>query len=219
MRIIVTAGPTREYIDSVRFITNASSGRMGYALASTAADRGHDVTLLSGPVWLDPPERCRLVRFVTVRDLAETLGECFPECDALVMAAAVGDFRPANPERTKLRREARPIQIRLEPTEDVLRRVAAGKRNDQLIVAFAVDDGPQDQLDRKAREKLIAKGADYIVVNTLDAMDAEASQAAVLTAQQTVLPWARRSKEELARWIVDLIESAEPRLREESGRG
>lgn len=205
MRILITAGPTRQYIDPVRFITNASSGRMGYALAAAAACQGHDVTLLTGPVWIAPPGGCRLVRFVTVAELTEGLDEHFPACDALVMAAAVGDFRPARQRDQKLRRCDGPVEIRLLPTQDVLATVTGTKRADQLIVAFAVEEGPDDKIEVAARAKLEAKGADYIVANTVDAMGADKSRAAILSATEVVLPWAVRTKEQLAEQIVRLV--------------
>ncbi len=144
MRVIVTAGPTREYIDTVRFITNASSGRMGCALAQAAAEAGHQVTLLlaqslvpSEPTALT--QNITLVPFVTVEDLKGRLKALLADSDALIMAAAVGDFRVEGPASSKLSRSAGPIDLRLLPTEDVVARAGAAKRDDQTIITFALE--------------------------------------------------------------------------------
>jgi phosphopantothenoylcysteine decarboxylase/phosphopantothenate--cysteine ligase len=206
MRILVTAGPTREYIDSVRFITNASSGRMGYAIARAACQSGHDVTLLSGPVSLDPPTGVAVERFVSVSELRQGVERLFPACDALVMTAAVGDFTPQTPATGKLSRRDGPVTLTLVPTEDILAGAAAGKRADQCVVAFAVEDGPPAEIDVKARSELARKHADIVVLNTPAAMDKAESRATILSAAATLLPWAHRSKTDLAAEIVRLIE-------------
>jgi phosphopantothenoylcysteine decarboxylase/phosphopantothenate--cysteine ligase len=227
MRILITAGPTREYIDPVRFITNGSSGRMGYAVAAAAARRGHKVTLLSGPVALKPPAvgatvprrardragpsaagACGVVPFVSVKDLAAAMRKHFPSADAVVMAAAVGDFRPVRALRRKLSRSGGPMTLRLVPTPDVLARAAARKRKGQLIFAFAVEQGPRKRIVAKALAEMDRKGADFVLLNTPAAMGAEGSQACILSPAGVVLPWARRAKAALAREIVRILEEA-----------
>jgi phosphopantothenoylcysteine decarboxylase/phosphopantothenate--cysteine ligase len=205
MRILITAGPTREYIDTVRFLSNASSGRMGLALGRAALEAGHDVTLLLGPVSLEAPEGAEVVPFVSCSDLAEALGEQFPRCDVLMMAAAVGDFRPERTYPSKLHRRNGPITLRLYPTEDILATVAQTKRADQTIVSFSVEDGRPEQVEAKAREEMLAKHADLCVVNPPAAMADTASEACVLDEDGIALPWARREKSELARQIVKLL--------------
>ena len=205
MRIIVTAGPTRQHLDAVRFITNASSGRMGCAVAASAVRAGHEVTLLLGPVAVPAPGGCEVVPFVTVADLAAALAERFAACDALVMVAAVGDFRPEQVHRGKLARGGGAVAVRLVPTEDVLASLAARKRGDQLVVAFAAEAGPDEQIEAKARREMRAKGADFVVVNTPAAMAAESSRACVLAAGEVLLGWADRPKEALAEEVVRLI--------------
>ncbi|MCE5327362.1 MAG: phosphopantothenoylcysteine decarboxylase [Planctomycetaceae bacterium] len=205
MRIIVTAGPTREYIDPVRFITNASSGQMGYAVAAAAATAGHQVTLLSGPVPLPPPPHCRVVPFVSVDDLQAALAERFADCDALVMSAAVGDFRPQRVSPHKLSRSGGAIDLRLIPTQDVVAGVAAGKRPGQIVITFAVEDAPPEAAAAKALGELQAKHADYVVVNMPDAMGAQSSQACILSREAVILPWGSRPKSELAGEIVSLL--------------
>jgi len=204
MNILVTAGPTREHIDPVRFITNGSSGRMGYALAAAAAEAGHRVTLLTGPVALAPPEGVTVVPFVTVAELAAAMEEHFDACDALMMTAAVGDFTVAERSATKLRRSAGPVTMTLTPTEDLLAGVAARRREGQILIGFAVEDThPQ----ATARAEMAGKGVDYVVVNTPAAMAAADSEAAILAPDHVVLKWEMRSKETLAKEILALLEA------------
>jgi phosphopantothenoylcysteine decarboxylase/phosphopantothenate--cysteine ligase len=220
MRIIVTAGPTREYIDTVRFITNASSGRMGVAVAEAAARAGHDVTLLLGQGCAFSNRQSAIgnqqlsaVRFTTVADLQAALEERFEACDVLVMTAAVGDFHMKNPMPAKIRRECGPITITLFPTEDILAGLGKRKRPGQRIVAFAVEDGQPDAIEKKARAEMAAKNADFVVVNTPLAMAAQESEAVMLTPQGVAIPWAKRAKEELADLIVGTVGKERPRQR------
>ncbi len=207
MRIIITSGPTREHIDSVRFITTASSGKMGYAVAAGAVSAGHEVTLITGPTAIDPPAGCEVVTFVTVRELAQTLDERFDDCDALIMAAAIGDFTVENPSATKISRSAGPVPITLEPTEDILAGVGRRKRLGQVIIAFAVEDAPAEQAEAKARDEMKRKNADYVVLNPPAAMGADASEACILSPDGIALPWAKRTKTDLSRQIVALLET------------
>jgi len=210
MRILITAGPTREYIDAVRFISNASSGRMGCVLAAAAAAAGHEVTLLLGrgaaaTVAANAAGRVETVPFDSVAELASELSDRFPACDALLMAAAVGDFRPETRAAGKLSRSGGPIELRLIPTEDVLAATTASRRPGQVVVAFAVEQGSDEQIETRALTKLARKGADLIVLNTPEAMAAEASRACVLSPRGAVLQWAERPKKALAEAIVRLL--------------
>lgn len=202
MNVIVTAGPTREYIDTVRFITNASSGTMGYAVAAAAAAAGHSVTLLSGHVGLEAPAGCQRTMFSSVGDLKRALDERFDACEVLVMAAAVGDFRVDKPYPSKLRRRGGPIVLRLFPTEDILAGLGRRKKPGQTIIAFAVEDGTHEAIEAKARAEMSVKNANFVVVNTPSAMASQASHAAILSESGLVLPWADRPKAELAHEIV-----------------
>jgi phosphopantothenoylcysteine decarboxylase/phosphopantothenate--cysteine ligase len=205
MRVIVTAGPTREYLDTVRFITNASSGKMGYACAAAAAKAGHDVTLISGPVNLGAPPGCRLIRITSVEELQAELERHFPVCDGLLMAAAVGDFVVEGRMPHKISRKGGPITIRLVPTPDVLAGLTAKRRNDQVIVGFSVEDRHDEA---KARQEMIEKRCDYMVLNPPSAMVADESDACILGAKGLVLPWRHRRKEELAGEVVALLKQA-----------
>jgi len=205
MRIIVTAGPTREPIDSVRFITNASSGKMGYAIAEAAVSSGHDVTLMIGPVCLDPPAGCRVERFVQACQLQSLLERHFAGCDALVMSAAVGDFKSARPMEGKMRRSAGPVRLELVPTPDILAAVALKKKPTQIVVSFAVEEGSARQVEQSARAKMLSKHADLIVANMPQAIGSDEGLACMLDSAGIVLPWLNRSKTQLAREIVKVI--------------
>jgi phosphopantothenoylcysteine decarboxylase / phosphopantothenate---cysteine ligase len=161
MKVLVSAGGTREPIDSVRFIGNRSSGRMGLALAGAAARRGADVTLVAANVTLPEPPGVRRVEVETTEEMAAALGREFDSADALVMAAAPADFRAAERAEGKMPRDGE-VELRLEQTEDILAGLAARRRSDQTLIGFAAEtDGGVE----RAREKLERKGVDAIVFN------------------------------------------------------
>jgi phosphopantothenoylcysteine decarboxylase/phosphopantothenate--cysteine ligase len=164
VRVLVTAGGTREPLDAVRFVGNRSSGRMGFALADEAAARGASVTVLAANVGLPRNPRVSYVDVQTAADLQEAAERAFPQCDVLLMAAAVADFRPADPASTKLKKaEHDGMTIELEPTPDVLRGLAAGRREGQVLVGFAAEHGGDPLAE--ARRKLRDKGLDAVVLN------------------------------------------------------
>lgn len=205
MRVLITAGPTRQPIDDVRFLSNRSSGKMGAAMARVFRDAGWDITLLLGPVDSNVEasigQGVRVRRFETVGELQSLLAEEFPQCDVLAMAAAVGDFQPVK-SRGKLSRSAGPIDLHLEPTTDVLAGLTATKRNDQFVITFAVQTGPRETIEAKARKKLAAKGADVVLLNTPAAMGEQESDACLLSPDGVIIGWARRTKEQLAHAMV-----------------
>ncbi len=203
-RVLVTAGPTREPIDPIRFVSNRSSGKMGYALAAAARDRGARVTLLSGPVELPEPSGVRIERFETADDLHALLVREFPESDVLVMAAAVADFQPeASPAR--LHRAAGEQSIRLRPGRDVLASLRPLRRG-QTVVAFAAET---EELESRGRQKLEAKGADLIVVNDVGrrdiGFDADHNEVLILSKDGGREEITRRSKREVADRILDAV--------------
>ncbi len=162
-RVVVTAGPTREALDPVRVISNRSSGRMGYELARAAWLRGADVTLISGPSGLPVPVGVDVVRVETTAELQEAVSQVLPIADALVMAAAPADYRPAEVSDRKRKRQEGPLTLALEPTQDVLTSTAYWRVKDAVIVGFALETG---DVEAHAREKLIAKSLDLIVANS-----------------------------------------------------
>lgn len=165
MRVLVTAGPTFEPIDPVRFLGNRSSGKMGFAVAEAAARRGAEVVCVSGPVALEAPAGVRVVRVETACEMLEAARESFVEADIAVFAAAVADMRPAAEAASKLKkgRDGSALQrIELVENPDILKTCASGKRDDQVVVGFAAET---DDVVRNARAKLERKGADFIVAN------------------------------------------------------
>ena len=167
-RMLITAGPTHESIDQVRYIANRSSGRMGIALTDAALEAGWEVTLLLGPVALDPPAGVKTHRFESTADLAALLDQRFCDCDVLIMAAAVADYRPRRVSETKLPRKAESLVLELEPTPDLVADCAARRRENQYIVGFALEE--ECRLEARALEKLRRKGLDAIVANPLATM-------------------------------------------------
>jgi phosphopantothenoylcysteine decarboxylase/phosphopantothenate--cysteine ligase len=207
LRVLVTAGGTREPIDPVRFVGNRSSGRMGFALAERAARRGAQVTLIAANVALREPAGVRRIDVQTAAELAAALRERFPTTQVLLMAAAVADFRPAEPARGKLLREEEGgLDLRLEPTPDVLAAVAAERDASQTVIGFAAEHGG-DAIAR-AREKLQRKGLDAIVVNDVSrpeiGFESESNEVVIVEAERAHhVPLA--SKEEVADTILDRV--------------
>jgi phosphopantothenoylcysteine decarboxylase / phosphopantothenate---cysteine ligase len=170
LKVLVTAGGTREAIDSVRYVGNRSSGRMGFALAEEAAARGADVTVVAANVGLPRHPRVRYVDVVSAQDLLAACEQEFPAADVLFMAAAVADFRPAQAAATKLKKEGRDaLELDLEPTPDVLSGLAARRRSGQLLVGFAAEHG--EGAVEYGRGKLERKGLDAVVVNDISRAD------------------------------------------------
>lgn len=165
-KILVTAGPTYEPIDPVRFIGNYSSGKMGYAIAEELANRGASVTLVSGPVSLQPKHaNITLVKVQTATEMYEACVNCFSVMDVAVLSAAVADFTPADPSNVKIKREKQDLQLNLQPTKDIAASLGQMKRNGQLLVGFALETN--DEI-KNAQRKLQSKNLDFIVLNSLN---------------------------------------------------
>jgi phosphopantothenoylcysteine decarboxylase/phosphopantothenate--cysteine ligase len=204
--VLVTAGGTREPIDPVRFLGNRSSGRMGYALAAAADQRGARVILVSAPTALAPPPRCEFLAVETAEDMHAAVLYRLPEATIVIKAAAVADFRARHVAADKLHRDA-PRVLELEPTEDITRSVAEHKAPGALLIAFAAEMG----LDIvRAREKLLRKGADAIVLNDISGtgigFDSDRNAAIFLTHDSEV-HLAESSKSEIASQILDQVSS------------
>ncbi|MEA2346985.1 MAG: phosphopantothenoylcysteine decarboxylase / phosphopantothenate---cysteine ligase [Thermoleophilaceae bacterium] len=208
LQVLVTAGGTREPIDSVRYVGNRSSGRMGYALAAEAARRGADVTVVSANVSLDRDEAVTYVDVETAAELGAAVKKAFESADVLLMAAAVADFRPAAPVDAKIKKSGKAgLEVQMEATEDVLAAVSAMRRPHQLIVGFAAEHG--EQAMEHARAKLERKALDAVVVNDISVegigFDSPDNEVAIVTADQT-LAVPRAAKTEIATRIVDEVE-------------
>jgi phosphopantothenoylcysteine decarboxylase / phosphopantothenate---cysteine ligase len=177
MRILITAGPTREPIDEVRFISNRSSGKMGAALAEAAQRGNHDVTLILGPVTAAMPDGLRRIDVETAAQMQEAVLREFPEHDLLVMAAAVADYRPKYQRRGKLDRHGA-LTIEFEATTDIVAAASKAKRADQKTVGFSLEATPGN-LDR-ARQKIGRKGLDLIVYNPTGTMSSDEVESVLL---------------------------------------
>ena len=199
MRILITAGPTREPIDQVRFFSNRSSGSMGIAIAQAAQAAGHETTLLLGPVCLPAPAGVHTERFSSCADLEKALKAQFEKCDVLIMAAAVADYRMASPLVGKVERGAN-LTLILAPTPDLVAACAKRKRSDQKVVAFALEES--QRLNERAQEKMKRKGVDAIVANPLETMNAADIQGTLMWADGRSVSPGKVSKAQFAKWLV-----------------
>jgi phosphopantothenoylcysteine decarboxylase/phosphopantothenate--cysteine ligase len=208
VRVLVSAGGTREPIDSVRFIGNSSSGRMGWALAEAAERRGAEVTLVAANVALAPPPGVKVERVGTAAELQEACEREFPDCDVLLMAAAVADFRPTDPVEGKIKKGGREcLTLELEPTADIICGLAARRRPGQTLVAFAAEHGGGGV--EQARSKLEAKGVDAVVFNDISRRDigfeSELNEVTIISKEQD-LRLARAAKRSIAEEILNAVD-------------
>jgi len=202
--VLVTAGGTREAIDPVRFLGNRSSGKMGYAIAEAARQRGANVVLVSAPTALTPPAQCAFVPVTSAEEMRAAVMEHLPDTTVVIGAAAVADFRMASVGSEKLRRTGT-LHLELEPTEDIVRGVAAAHNPGTLVIAFAAET---DSDIAHAREKLLAKGADAIVLNDISraglGFDSDSNAATFITLGGAVdIP--EMSKRQMADRILDQV--------------
>jgi phosphopantothenoylcysteine decarboxylase/phosphopantothenate--cysteine ligase len=203
VRILVTAGPTREHIDSVRYLSNASTGRMGFAIAAAAHDRGHDVTLVHGPVSQAAPDSVRVVPVISAADMLEACRACWGSHDALIMTAAVADYTPASPLDRKLKKSPRRLTLRLKPTVDILAALASQRRDDQIAIGFALEDRAHR---RNAESKLRRKKLDAIVLNRPANIGSDRAAMEVLVRGGCWATWASAPKRRVAERLVKLAE-------------
>jgi len=202
-RVVVTAGPTREHVDPVRYLSNESSGRMGFAIARAAALAGCRVTLIAGPVSLSTPDGVRRVDVVSAREMLAAVRSAFADADALFMCAAVADWRPRRKLAGKWRKKDQSsdtARLELVRNPDILATVTRNK-GDRLVVGFALETG--DGL-RRAKAKMRRKGMDYVVLNDESALAASRASVTILGADGSVRRLERRPKDEIAGVLVDL---------------
>lgn len=206
MRILITAGPTRERIDPVRFISNHSSGKMGYALAGAALARGHEVVLVSGPVNIDPPKGADVTHVESADEMLAAVMAKFPSCGMAIMAAAVADYRPKSASPLKIKKTADSLTLELERTQDILAKLGAMKRPEQVLVGFAAET---DHLVDNALKKLHGKNLDWIVANEVGGKeggfgsDSNAVTIISKNGARTTIPL--QSKRSVAERILDAI--------------
>lgn len=207
MNLLVTAGPTREYLDPIRFLSNRSTGKMGFAVAERARARGHAVTLVAGPVALPPPDGVDWVPVVSARDMLAAVERLFPACDALVMTAAVADWRPKTTAATKLKKHTMSAVLELEPNPDILLTLRPHKGH-RTVVGFAAET---DHVLEEADRKLERKGLDLIVANDVTQPDAgfevDTNRVVFLTRGAAPRALPLLSKPEVADAILNWIET------------
>lgn len=207
MKLLVTAGPTREFLDPVRFLSNRSTGKMGYAIAAAGIDRGYKVHLISGPVSLEPPASVLLTRVTSAAEMLEEVLAALVDCNALVMCAAVADWRPKHCSTQKLKKQVMSGTLELERTADILQAVRERRRPDQIIVGFAAET---ENLIAAATGKLCNKGLDLVVANDVGRADAgfeTDTNAVSLVAAGRVETLPLASKREVAERILDWLEA------------
>ena len=204
-RIVVTAGPTWEPIDPVRFVGNRSTGKMGFAVAEEAFRRGADVTLVVGPGTLEPPEGPAVARVTTAEEMRDAVLGAASDADAVVMAAAVADFRPEAPAGGKIKKEHGPPVVQLVPTPDILSELGSSK-GDRVLVGFAAET---EDVEAAGRKKLRAKGVDLLVANEVGhegtGFGSDTNRAAILAADGQDEPMREWTKRELAAAICDRL--------------
>lgn len=204
-RILVTAGPTEEAIDPVRYLTNPSSGKMGYAIAGAAAQRGAKVTLISGPTNCLPPPRAALVRVRSAEEMREAVLRAFAEATSVIMAAAVSDFSPRSRAKQKVKKQDAPLTVELKPTPDIL--LELGQRKEKrLLIGFAAET---ESLVRNAKEKLKRKNLDLIVANDVSRKEigfqSDSNQVKLIGADGSVSELPLLPKRVLAHRVLDQI--------------
>jgi phosphopantothenoylcysteine decarboxylase/phosphopantothenate--cysteine ligase len=203
MKILITAGPTREYLDQVRFLSNASSGKMGYAVAQAALAAGHEVVLVSGPVTLTPPPECEFHAVETTDEMYEACLALYAKCDGVIGTAAVCDYRPRERFSGKIAKTGKPLFIELVETPDILAELGRRKSEGPCwIVGFALES---ENARENAVRKLRAKHCDAIVLNHPQAIGSDSSRVEVIDQTgATVAAW-QASKAEIARELIAWI--------------
>lgn len=201
-RILITSGPTRQYLDPVRYLTNASSGRMGAALAGAALRDGHDVVVISGPVTVAYPDAAEVIPVVTTDEMLEAAVDVFQRCDGAIGAAAPCDYRPELVQTQKIAKTGEPLRIKLVETPDVVATLGERKRRDQWVVGFALETE-----DRRFRAiaKLERKHCDLMVSNGPEAIDAADNHVELLQPDSTVLATIRGDKQHVAERLMQEI--------------
>jgi phosphopantothenoylcysteine decarboxylase/phosphopantothenate--cysteine ligase len=199
--VLITSGPTRQYVDPVRFLSNESSGRMGQALAEAVVSRGLDAVVVSGPVSLAYPREAQVIAITTTDDLLAACMEQFPRCDALIAAAAPCDFRPEKVADQKISKSGRGLTLQLVETPDVLAALAAVKGG-RPVMGFALET---EQGRQRAALKLKQKNCDFIVLNSPQSLNQPATEVEVIDRSGEVVATFSGSKGSVARALVGLL--------------
>lgn len=200
-KVLVTAGPTREAIDPVRYVSNASSGRMGYAIAKAARQRGAEVVLISGPSQLKRPSGVAFVPVTTAEEMRDACILYHPQSTIVIMAAAVADYRPVKSSPTKIKKDSKLLSIEMERTDDVLKTMGKAKK-EQFIVGFALET---DNIVENAKKKLKDKKLNLVVANSPAGLDSELNQVTIIDAEYSTEVLPALDKDEVAERILDSV--------------
>jgi phosphopantothenoylcysteine decarboxylase / phosphopantothenate---cysteine ligase len=203
VRIMITSGPTRQYLDPVRYLTNGSSGRMGRSLAQAALELGYQVVIITGPVEIEYPTRAEVVPVISTEELLEACQRTFPTCDGTIAAAAPCDYRPVRIAAQKITKTGSPIELQMVETPDVVAALGSTKRIDQWIVGFALET--EDQRLR-ALAKLEKKSCDLMVLNGPEAMNSKRNQVEIIDRRGNLIDALAGPKEEVARGILQVVQ-------------
>jgi phosphopantothenoylcysteine decarboxylase/phosphopantothenate--cysteine ligase len=206
-RLLITSGPTREFLDPIRFLTNSSSGQMGRALAAAALEVGYEVAIVSGPVPVTYPAECHVVNVVSTQDMLEASLAEFPHCQGVIAAAAPCDYRVKDPALHKIKKSGQPLTLELHETPDILEALAAIKRPEQFSVGFALET--QEMLTR-GQDKMRRKSCQLMVLNGPEAMQAADTSVTLLDRSGEVFARHAGTKPEVAREILAVIASLWP---------
>jgi phosphopantothenoylcysteine decarboxylase/phosphopantothenate--cysteine ligase len=206
VRFLVTAGPTREPIDPVRYISNRSSGKMGYAIAEAALTEGHDVTLISGPAMVEPPRNANLIPVSTSDEMLEAVHRDADKCDICVLCAAVADYKPANVSSTKIKKRGAKLSLELIPTRDILDSLGHKQDRQFVLIGFAAET---DHVEENAAKKLRAKNCDIIVANDVSGadsgMESDMNEVIILFRNGEKMKISRAPKTIIARELVKIF--------------
>ena len=207
MTFLITAGPTREPIDPIRYISNRSSGKMGYAIAEAALDAGHDVILISGPVNLSPPRNTKFISVSTSDEMFDAVHRHADASDICVLCAAVADYKPAKVSPVKIKKRAAQVSLELVPTRDILHSLGRRQNRKFLLVGFAAET---DHLEANATKKLREKNCDIIVANdTRIGMESDENELLILLCDGETKKISRAPKTFLARELVKFFSNSQ----------
>jgi phosphopantothenoylcysteine decarboxylase/phosphopantothenate--cysteine ligase len=206
VRFLITAGPTREPIDPVRYVSNRSSGKMGYAIAEAAIDEGHDVTLISGPVNLEAPQNAQLISVSTSDEMSEAVHRHADRCDVCVLCAAVADYKPAKVSSTKIKKRGEKFSLELVLTRDILNSLGQRQNRQFVLVGFAAET---DHVEENASKKLRAKNCDIMVANDVSdpnsGMESDENEVTILFRDGEKKKISRAQKKIVARELVKIF--------------
>ena len=203
MRFLITAGPTREPIDPVRYLSNRSSGKMGYAIAEAAIEAGHEVVLISGPVQVDRPRGVAVIPISTSDEMFAVVRQHTSRCDILVMCAAVADYKPAKVSKNKIKKRGDNISLELVPTRDILKSLPQDRQ--YLVIGFAAET---EDVEANARKKLQEKNCDVIVANDARiGMESDDNEVEIFFKNGETKKISRASKKIIARELIKLFEN------------